>query len=162
MTGADLINLYEFTYGSIRRNLDGVSNEESLHRPQPSGNCINWVVGHVVAARALILTLSGVTPGDQTLVARYKRGSEPISSADTPVDLATLRGLLDDTQQQLIPALAEISDDALSAPIPENLRRPPLSGSVGDALARLSQHESYHSGQIGLLRRLVGKESAIK
>lgn len=162
MTGSDLISLYEFSYGALNRNLDGVTNEESLLTPQPAGNCINWVLGHVVSARNLILTLAGGTPvqiGDAA--ARYRRGSAPIHDGDNVLDLGTLRGLLADSQQQLIPALAVISEETLALPVPEAMRRPPLTGSVGEALARMVFHESYHNGQIGLLRRLAGKQGAI-
>jgi len=41
------------------------------------------------------------------------------------------------------------------------MNRPPLTGSVGDALIRLHYHEGYHNGQIGLLRRIAGKDGAI-
>jgi hypothetical protein len=162
MTGSELVNIYEFSYGALNRNLDGVSNEESLFIPQPAGNCINWVLGHVVAARNTILTLAGGAPiltGDAA--ARYQRGSAAIHAGDKVLDLGTLRGLLADSQQQLIPALAPISDETLALPVPEQLRRPPLTGSIEAALTRLAFHESYHNGQIGLLRRLAGKAGAI-
>ncbi len=162
MTGNELVGVYEFSYGAINRNLDGVSHEESLFIPEPAGNCINWVVGHIVAARNTVLTLAGGSPiltGDAA--AHYRRGSAPIHSGDKVLDLGTLRGFLADSQQQLIPALAAISDETLALPVPEQLRRPPLTGSVSDALARLAFHESYHNGQIGLLRRLAGKAGAI-
>ncbi len=55
-----------------------------------------------------------------------------------------------------------LSNDALAQPVPEQLRRPPLTGSVAEALIRLHYHEGYHNGQMGLLRRLAGKEGAIK
>jgi DinB superfamily len=174
MTGSDLINLYEFSYFALKRNLDGVTNEESLLIPQPAGNCINWVLGHIVSARGTILALAGGTPlqiGDDAtgrvpaemgdIAARYRRGSGPIHEGDDVLDLGTLRGLLADSQQQLIPALAAISEETLALPVPEAMRRPPLTGSVGDALARLACHEGYHNGQIGLLRRLAGKPGAI-
>lgn len=163
MTGNDLVGLYEFSYMALKRNLDGVSNAETLVSPQPSGNCMNWVLGHLLAARGLVLTLAGAGPmNGADLLVRYQRGSEPLKQGEAPADLGTLRGLLDDSQQQLLPALAALSDEALATPIPEALRRPPLTGSVGDALARLNSHESYHNGQLGLLRRLVGKEGAIR
>ncbi len=38
MTGSELVTIYEFSYGVLNRNLDGVSNEESLFIPQPAGN----------------------------------------------------------------------------------------------------------------------------
>lgn len=163
MTGDDLAKTYEFSYGAIKRNLDGLSNEESLFIPQPSGNCANWVLGHIVNTRNLILLLAGGTPvlaGEEG--APYRRGSEAIHAGDKVLDLATLRGLLDDSQQQLIPALAAMSDETLAQPVPEQYRRPPLTGSIVDALTRMHYHEGYHNGQIGLLRRLAGKEGAIR
>ena len=48
MTGNDLAKMYEFSYGAINRNLDGLSHEESLVIPEPGGNCLNWVLGHIV------------------------------------------------------------------------------------------------------------------
>jgi hypothetical protein len=163
MTGNELAQMYEFSYGAIKRNLDDVSNEDSLVQPPGAGNCLNWVLGHIVVARNMVLSLAGGAPvvGDE-VAAHYRRGSNPLQSGDKVPDLATLRGLLSDTQQQLVPALAALSDEALAQPVPEQMRRPPLTGSVADALIRLHYHEGYHNGQMGLLRRLAGKEGAIK
>jgi len=162
MTGNDLAKMYEFSYAAMNRNLQDLSNEDSLVLPESGGNCLNWALGHVVAARGTILMLAGTPPvltGEQLAV--YQRGSHP-EGTDGFVDLATLRGWLSDTQQQLIPALAALSEEDLNRPVPEEQRRPPLTGSIGDALIRLHYHEGYHNGQIGLLRRLAGKEGAIK
>jgi uncharacterized damage-inducible protein DinB len=163
MTGSELANMYEFSYGAIKRNLDDVTNEESLVHPPGAGNCLNWVLGHVVSARNTVLKLAGSAPMvSEEITTHYVRGSNPLQPGDKVPDLATLRGLLSDTQQRLIPALAALSDEALSRPVPEQMRRSPLTGTVGDALIRLHYHEGYHNGQIGLLRRLAGKEGAIK
>jgi hypothetical protein len=32
----------------MRLNVEGISHEESLIQPQPAGNCLNWVIGHLV------------------------------------------------------------------------------------------------------------------
>jgi len=98
----------------------------------------------------------------EEVTAYYVRGSKPLQPGDKVPDLATLRGILSDTQHRLIPALAALSDDALRQPVPDQMRRPPLTGTVGEALIRLHYHEGYHNGQMGLLRRLVGREGAIK
>ena len=55
MTGNELANMYEFSYGAIKRNLDDVTNDESLLQPPGAGNCLNWVLGHIVAARNTVL-----------------------------------------------------------------------------------------------------------
>jgi len=161
MTGKDLATMYEFSYAAMQRNLQDLSHEDSLVLPEAGGNCLNWVLGHVVAARGTVLMLAGTTP---TLtgegLAAYRRGSHPEGTAGL-LDLAKLRAMFDETQQQLIPALAALSEDALNRAVPEPQRRPPLTGSIGDALVRLHYHEGYHNGQIGLLRRLAGKPGAI-
>jgi uncharacterized damage-inducible protein DinB len=163
MTGADLAKMYEFSYAAINRNLDGLSHEESLRAPQLNGgNCLNWVLGHTITARNTVLKLIGgnaVFTGEK--VALYQRGSTP-AEAEKYLDLATLRGFLDDSQQQLIPALSLLSEEALAQSVPEAYRRPPLTGSIGDALIRLHYHEGYHNGQMGLLRRIAGRDGAIK
>ena len=162
MTGDDLAKMFEFSYGAIKRNLQDLTHQESVTKPEGGGNCLNWVLGHVVVTRNAILQLAGGTPvltGENAAV--YQRGSSG-DDGDRFLDLATLRGLLDDSQQQLIPALAVMPDEALAGPVPEPYRRPPLTGSLGDALTRLHYHEGYHNGQMGLLRRMAGKEGAIR
>ena len=75
MNATDLVKMYEFSYGAIHRNLDGLSHAESVVLP-PSGNCLNWVLGHVILSRGLLLTLTGGTPvlaGSQA--EPYKRGT---------------------------------------------------------------------------------------
>jgi len=163
MTGRDLAKMFEFSYMAISRNLDGLSHQESLVVPQPCAcNCLNWVLGHVVTARNTALRLAGASPvftGEK--LSLYQRGSAP-SDPKEYLDLATLRGYLDDSHHQLIPALSIISDEALNRSVPEELRRQPLTDTIGDALIRLNYHEGYHNGQIGLLRRIAGKDGAIR
>jgi hypothetical protein len=92
--------------------------------------------------------------------ARYRRGSAALREGAGAVDVARLKSAFEETQQRLIPALEALGAVALATDVPERFRRPPLLGTVGQALVRLSYHEGYHNGQIGLLRRVAGKESA--
>ncbi len=164
MTGSELAQIYEFSYGAILRNLEGLSHEDSMISPEPAGNCINWVLGHMVTGRGLVLMLAGTSPANLTdeEASGYRRGSAALTDSGNAVDLVRLKSAFQETQQRLIPALQGLSDVALSADVPEQFRRPPLIGTVGQALVRLGYHEGYHNGQIGLLRRMAGKEAAIK
>ena len=162
MNGNDLAKMYEFSYRAICRNLDGVSHEESLLAPADGGNCLNWVLGHIVTARSTVLTLAGATPipvADKLSV--YGRGAT-CDENTLFLDLATLHGYLDDSNQRLLPALSQLSEAALNREVPQPYRKPPTTGSVGEALVRLHYHEGYHNGQIGLLRRIAGKDGAIR
>ena len=57
MTGNDLASMYEFSYFAINRNLKELTHEDSVLVPEPSGNCINWVLGHIISARGMMLLL---------------------------------------------------------------------------------------------------------
>ena len=43
----------------LRVNLDGITHEESLHQPSPAGNCLNWILGHLVASYDNLLKVLG-------------------------------------------------------------------------------------------------------
>ena len=78
MTGSEIANMYEFSYGAIKRNLEDVTNEESLVQPPGAGNCLNWVLGHIVAARNTALKLAGGSS------AVWRRGGRALSSRIGP------------------------------------------------------------------------------
>ena len=60
MTGHDLASMYEFSYFAINRSLKKeVTHTDGIFIPEPSGNCINWVLGHIVSARGMMLLLTG-------------------------------------------------------------------------------------------------------
>ncbi len=161
MNAGDLAKMYEVSYGAINRNLEDVSQQESLVRP-PAGNCLNWVLGHIVLYRGFMLKMIGrrsVLEGEHAIP--YQRGSHPDGS-EHYLDGGHAARVVIDAHQQLIPALSVMTDQELAENVPEEFNRPPLAGSIGNALARLSFHESYHAGQIGLLRRIAGKEGAIR
>lgn len=79
---AQIHHLYETTFGVIRVNTEGVSHAESLIQPQPAGNCMNWIVGHVMSSRQGLIALLGeerVWPAE--LTTRFKRSSAPVTTA---------------------------------------------------------------------------------
>lgn len=43
---------------------DGVTHKESPIQPQPAGNCLNWVVGHLVAVYNNALPVLEQASGD--------------------------------------------------------------------------------------------------
>jgi len=164
MTSNDLASMFEFSYFAINRNLSDLTHEDSVFIPAPSGNCINWVLGHIVSARGMMLLLTGAgTPVlSEAEAAVFQRGSAAMKSGDQGVDFARLKSALEESQKQLLPALQALSDEALASPVPEKFKRPPLAGTLGQAFVTMNYHEGYHNGQIGLLRRLAGKAGAIK
>lgn len=156
VNGSYLIQLFEFSYGALFRNLEGISHEESVIEPEPGGNCMNWVLGHIVATRNRVLPLVGMPPVWRAELAfMYSGRQEAQWSCDSALDLQNIQTDLARSQQDLRNALEAIPEGKLNAVTGDGR-------SLGDALGFFHFHESYHGGQIALLRRLLGKQGVIK
>ena len=154
-----LVTQLTIAHRAIKMNIDGVSHDESLLHPQPAGNSVNWVLGHIVTARSRMLTFRG-EPGviDNAAMEQYRRGSD--GNVPNPLPLADLIAALDRAQSAFIAALKRITDAELAAKSPFPSPAGP-DASLAEALAGMVFHEAYHVGQLGLLRRLAGKGGAI-
>lgn len=155
-----LVTQLGFVAHVLEANIAGLTHEDSLAQPQPGGNCINWVVGHIVVSRNKILELLGREPiWDSERASRYERGTAPIvGPEDAALPLEEILRAFDTAQEAILAGLAEISDEELSTMVPS------LGGEAPKAvaLAGLVFHETYHVGQTGVLRRLAGRAGAIQ
>jgi uncharacterized damage-inducible protein DinB len=64
-------------------------------------------------------------------------------------------------QKPLEEGLDSITDDTMSQPAPFSPTGNP-DETIGSLLAAIAFHEAYHAGQLGLLRRLAGREGVMK
>jgi uncharacterized damage-inducible protein DinB len=151
--------LFGTNYQVLKKNLQDVTHEESLRQPEGGGNCLNWVLGHIVATRNVVLEMLQQEPvWSKEVVDSYKRGSAPIRDDSYAQPLDKIVADLDRTQDRLVAGLTEASEVQLSAPSAEKAP----GDTVGETLFILQFHEAYHAGQTGLLRRMAGHEGAIK
>jgi hypothetical protein len=140
-----------------RANTAGVSHDESLVAPKGGGNCMNWVVGHLVKVRHDFLALlerprsSGAGPLD-----RYVMGSEPLTDAAEAVAFPALVEEFQALREPLVEAVRSATPEMLARPIPDSPTGNP-NETVGSYVASLGYHDAYHLGQAGLLRRILGK-----
>jgi DinB superfamily len=150
------------TRGVLHRNIAGITHAESLQSPEPGGNCLNWVVGHLdwVNEQMLVL-LSQPAVLDEAALARYQRGTPELHDAGEAQPLEKLLSAWDEQWSRIDAGLAALPPEKLDAPAPYSPRNNP-SETVGSLLTTLLFHQAYHSGQTGLLRRVLGKEGAIR
>ncbi|MDB4951532.1 MAG: hypothetical protein JWM27_4181 [Gemmatimonadetes bacterium] len=145
----------------VRMNTAGLTHEESLIQPDPAGNCLNWVVGHVLWVYNQVLGLlqqERVMP--EAALKRYERGSPPIHRADEALDLDEMMATWDETARRVDAGLAGLTREVLDRPAPMSPSGNP-DETVRSLVATVMFHQAYHAGQTGLLRRLAGKEGAI-
>ncbi|MFH1680287.1 MAG: DinB family protein [Candidatus Eisenbacteria bacterium] len=159
MTSKILVSLYGLNAFVVRENLDGVTHEESLRSAGKGGNCINWVMAHIVATRSGVLRLAGEEPvGPDDAMRRYTRGSAPLRNGEEAIPLDRLCADFGLSQVKLMEALVRLSDEDLAS---KGMKGGIGGESIGEQLAGLAFHEAYHAGQLGILRRLAGREGAI-
>jgi len=148
--------LYDFNHVAITRNCEGLVHNETLVRPLPKGNCANWVLGHILYNRSFILTLLREQPlWGEGEGSQYARESKPLDPRDA-LPFERLLKDLDDTQGRIRRGLEKLAPEELDLKHDEGAMRP-----RGAQLHFLHFHEAYHAGQLGLLRRMAGKDGAI-
>jgi uncharacterized damage-inducible protein DinB len=154
-----VIRQLKIAQGAALRNLDGVTHEESIVRPASGANDANWVVGHMIAVRNRILPAVGESPvWDEARIAPYVTTSTADITGRLPFD--ELRAALIASHDRLTAGIARLDDAALAHKAPFSPGNNPEE-TVQSLLTGIVVHESYHAGQIGMLRREMGKDGAI-
>lgn len=146
----------------LRANLEGVTQAESLVQPRPAGNCLNWVVGHIVCVGNRALPLLGQAPVvDPASLDRYDRGSAPITDPAEAMDVGELMRIWGEVVPRVDAGLCTLTAEAMGQPAPFSPSGDP-DETVGSLVSTVLFHQAYHSGQTGVLRRVSGHEGAVK
>ena len=153
MDSAELTRQFAFGALTVLENVEGLTHEGTLVRPDAGGNCAHWILGHVVATRSFFFPLLGLDRiWPRELEVRYGRGSDPDVDPGVAVPLADLLDDFRTSQALLTDRLASVTAADLAAPAPVTV--PDMMGrTVGSALLSFAWHEAYHAGQLALLRR---------
>jgi uncharacterized damage-inducible protein DinB len=141
--------IYFYNNVVLNRNLEGITHEESVRTAEGSPSTINWVLGHLLQNRLHIIRniLGKDVQTELNLDEIYKGGTKPDAAAAANLD--ALKSFFDTTQAIISEAIED--EDAIAKENQEKLNQ----------LAFFSFHEAYHLGQLGILRKLLGKEGAI-
>ncbi|EJL75453.1 hypothetical protein [Chryseobacterium populi] len=135
-------------YKVISLNMEGITNEESMIFPNGEANCMNWIFGHLIYIRNAFLNVLGEeSVWDNEKFSCYNRGEIPLNRKEEFVTFEELKSYLKESQDKL-----EAKLNILESFVPETV----------EDISVLSYHEAYHSGQMGYLRRILGKPGAIK
>ncbi len=148
------MELYRNNERSIHRHVEGLSNEESYLQPQFEAISLNWTLGHIVQYRAMALQVMGEPfAWEMGEGSAYRRDPAGIAEPGDGRALADLLADLDETGRLLEKALLGASATMLSEVVATHLG----DKSRYDYVSRLAWHETYHVGQLGLLRSLGGR-----
>ena len=149
------------THAVVKLNIAGLTQEESLIQPT-AGNCANWVLGHLLGTYCGVAPLLGQEPVmTKETLKRYDRGAPPLQDPADALDFQDLATALDEAVRRFDAGLSSLTPEVLDRPVANSPTKNP-NETVRTLLNTISFHQSYHAGQLGLLRRIAGKEGAIR
>ncbi len=155
---------FKYTFGSVVLNTEDITNEEALVFPAGNANCMNWLVGHIIDARNQLLALLKEQPvWNNEEFDCYARGANPKLSHELFLPFPSLIEYFKSSYERVVVGIKNATADQLNNlfTIPSN-DGIAISHSLLEWLTVFSFHESYHTGQTGFLRRVLGKEGKIK
>lgn len=159
------IEALRYQAGAVHRvvqlNLAGISHEDSLVHPAAGGNCLNWVLGHLVATYQHTFPLLGQEPVlAESVAKRYDRGSRPMEDPAEALELSALLSAWDQVAERFLAGLSRLTTEDLDRPAPFSPSKNP-NETVRSLLTVVLFHQAYHAGQTGVLRRVAGQTGAI-
>jgi len=157
---ADVKSLYqtlERNTGLVKEQAKGLDHVDTVLQLPFRGNCFNWVVGHMLASRDAMLTAMEA----ELVLSKeerecYGHGSEPVTGPEGAVPFDRLLEALDQTQEAVAAALETATPELLGKIYNEE-----RGMDVSQWVAFLVWHDTYHVGQLEILRQLAGTDDAI-
>ena len=129
----------------IKEKTEGLTHADSMLQLPFPGNCMNWILGHLMVYRMQCLgVIDGVSEPDEDEFGLYGFGSEPMTDSDKAIPLETLLARLDTLSEQIAAALEKMPDSRLEEFVDEE-----QGVTVAQRLVfNLVYHEAYHVGQL--------------
>jgi uncharacterized damage-inducible protein DinB len=149
---APLAEMLRLNTRLFRNCLSDLSDEQAQLRPSDDCNSVAFLAAHLVESRHYILSTLGAARANP--LERYTGSWKSIAEISEWPSLADMAAAWGAVSEALAERLAAISTAELDAPITTQM--PLESRTVLGMLIFLVQHDSYHVGQLSLLRKYAG------
>jgi len=152
---SDLKRMLMIEHELIHQQTQDLTDADTFIQPVSGGNCMHWVLGHLLDSQVTLLEALGVqSPISKTVLERYTRESEPIKAAEPGLfTLSELLEKLDQIHDGIKARLGQMKEEDFEENVPFGARLSPR----GWVVFFLHFHYSYHIGQLEYLRQLAGK-----
>ncbi len=134
--------------------LDGISEKASNERISNHVNNLKWIAGHLTSSRFGLKDIADLDATDP-YAELFGHGHGLRTDVEYPT-IEEIRGLWNKISDTISAGLSRLPEDVLNGPAPS---RVPIGDDTFEGmLAFLMHHEAYHIGQMGFLRKQIGKE----
>jgi hypothetical protein len=136
----------------VERAFQDVAAGDEWKRPTAQSNPMLWIFGHMVNTRAGLLRLAG-GEADLGWGDVFNRGEELADASGYP-GLERIVQVSRDVNAKLYAGLAALTDSDLAKPATRPFT--PAVKTLGDQIAFLTMHDTYHVGQLAYVRKALG------
>ena len=128
--------------------------------PAPGAGHVAWQVGHLAASQVVLVhtrCFDKVYTDHLSATFRdtFGRGSKPVADPKAYPPIAEIRAEFERIHRESIALIAAMDPRELDAPTSGDPH--PMFTTKGTAIGMAALHETFHAGQIALIRRLAGK-----
>jgi hypothetical protein len=141
--------------------LEGIENDQGSERLSEQVNHMQWISGHLTNSRYGAAAMLGIKVSfpyadvymDKTNPPPHNRAID--RSIKYP-SLTEIKKSWNDLAPIFMEKLSGLTDEKLAA---ETLFAVPTGKTILDFLSFISSHESYHIGQMSIIRKYLGKDA---
>ena len=147
----DAVRAYA-TLGEMCNALKGVSDDHFTERLNDRTNSMQWLAGHLAHSRTQMARLvDAEIDADMSIFGEGIDESAEYPSRDEIVHA------FEEASRALRARLQDVNEVDLARPAP--MQFPINDSTIGGAIAFFTEHEGYHIGQLGFLRKAHGYEA---
>lgn len=138
-----------------------ISDEEANKSVADPMNSVKWLAGHLLWANANLANIGGTKIEVKWRDHFYtKEGGGPDDFNAPKSELPTLEQIKNKWNEDapvIRKGLENLPEEALNSVVPIQHPIAPFDNTLAGLWAFINDHQSYHIGQIGILRRSLGK-----
>jgi hypothetical protein len=141
----------------------GISDDEAGKCIADPMNSVKWLAGHLVWAQLNLANISGVqviVPWGYQFMSKEGATEADYNASKTEVPtLETIKTKWNEISSAIRTGLENLPEEALSSTIQVPHPILPFDNTLSGLWAFINHHQAYTIGQIGILRRGLGKEA---
>ncbi len=152
----------EFARGYTCELFENVQADEWFSIPEGAVSRLGWQMGHLAMAQygLVLLRIRGKEPDDTAFITNdfircFKKGSTPVADPSAYPAAEEIRTVFDSVYQHCLAEIETFTVEQLSASLPAPTAV--YENKLGSLLF-CAMHEMLHAGQIGALRRQLGRD----
>ncbi|HWD88196.1 MAG TPA: DinB family protein [Mucilaginibacter sp.] len=153
-------DLHDVLFNNVIADITDAESNVTIADPI---NSVKWLAGHLLWANANLANIGGVSIEVKWRDHFYtKEGGGPEDFNAPPSQLPTLEEIgakWNEDSPLLRKGLENLPEEALNMVVQVKHPIAPFDNTLGGLWAFINHHQAYHIGQIGILRRALGKSA---